>query len=58
MKRGLVASVALVIAIVGWWMTYPVEPIEGVMVAQVNTLDQARRRSARAPPTCGCPVRR
>jgi predicted AlkP superfamily phosphohydrolase/phosphomutase len=35
-------------AIVGWWMTYPVEPIDGVMVAQVNTLDQAKRRSGRA----------
>jgi len=28
-------------AVVGWWLTYPVEPIEGVMVAQVNTLGQA-----------------
>jgi predicted AlkP superfamily phosphohydrolase/phosphomutase len=35
-------------AVVGWWMTYPVEPIEGVMVAQVNTLDQVRRRQGEA----------
>lgn len=25
---------------IGWWMTYPVEQINGVMVAQTNTLDQ------------------
>lgn len=25
---------------VGWWMTYPVEPIRGVMVAQTNTAGQ------------------
>ncbi|MGH2571088.1 MAG: alkaline phosphatase family protein, partial [bacterium] len=25
--------------VLGWWNTFPVEPIEGVMVAQVNTLD-------------------
>ncbi|MEZ5331898.1 MAG: alkaline phosphatase family protein [Thermoanaerobaculia bacterium] len=25
-------------AVVGWWMTSPVEPIRGVMVAQTNTL--------------------
>ena len=23
--------------VVGWWMTYPVEPIRGIMVAQANT---------------------
>jgi predicted AlkP superfamily phosphohydrolase/phosphomutase len=30
-------------AVVGWWLTFPVEEIEGVMVAQVNTLDRAER---------------
>ena len=35
-------------AVVGWGMTYPVEPIDGVMGAQVNTLDQAHRRQGRA----------
>jgi predicted AlkP superfamily phosphohydrolase/phosphomutase len=35
-------------AVVGWWMTFPAEPIEGVMIAQVNTLDQARRRHGEA----------
>lgn len=35
-------------AVVGWWMTYPVEPIDGVMVAQVNTLDQAFGARGRA----------
>jgi predicted AlkP superfamily phosphohydrolase/phosphomutase len=25
------------VSVIGWWMTYPVEPITGVMVAQTNT---------------------
>lgn len=25
-------------AVIGWWMTHPVEPIRGVMMAQTNTL--------------------
>ncbi len=29
------------VAAVGWWLTYPVEPIHGVMVAQTNTLEQS-----------------
>ena len=28
------------VAVVGWWMTYPVEAINGVMVAQTNTAEQ------------------
>jgi predicted AlkP superfamily phosphohydrolase/phosphomutase len=36
------------VAVVGWWMTYPVEEINGVMVAQVNTLDQLHRRQGQA----------
>jgi len=32
------------VAVVGWWMTYPVEEVNGVMVAQVNT-----RRAQRSP---------
>ena len=27
------------VGVVGWWMTYPVDSVNGVMVAQVNTLD-------------------
>jgi len=27
----------LVSHVIGWWMTYPVEPLRGIMVAQVNT---------------------
>jgi arylsulfatase A-like enzyme len=30
--------------VVGWWLTYPVEPISGVMVAQTNTTTQAELR--------------
>ncbi len=29
------------VAIIGWWMTYPAEPVNGVMVAQTNTTTQA-----------------
>jgi predicted AlkP superfamily pyrophosphatase or phosphodiesterase len=25
------------VAVVGWWLTYPVEPVNGIMVAQTNT---------------------
>ncbi len=28
------------VCVVGWWMTYPAEQVNGVMVAQTNTLDQ------------------
>ncbi|MBH04869.1 MAG: hypothetical protein CMJ20_00960 [Phycisphaeraceae bacterium] len=28
------------VAICGWWMTFPVEPVNGVMVAQTNTIQQ------------------
>ena len=33
--------------VVGWWMTYPVEPIEGIMVAQVNTITPEIRRAGK-----------
>lgn len=33
---------------IGWWMTYPVEPINGVMVAQTNTAAQLDTRGGRA----------
>lgn len=36
------------VAVIGWWMTYPAEPVNGLLVAQVNTLDQADRRQGRA----------
>ena len=35
------------VATVGWWVTWPVEPVNGVMVAQVNT--NAPDGSATAP---------
>ncbi|UCE86216.1 MAG: alkaline phosphatase family protein [Deltaproteobacteria bacterium] len=35
-------------AVIGWYMTYPVEPIRGLMVAQTNTPDQADRRQGRS----------
>ena len=40
-------------AIVGWWMTYPVEQVLGVMVAQAHSLDQARRSSGKSFPKGG-----
>lgn len=30
---------------IGWWMTYPVEEIKGIMVAQTNTTDQLNTRA-------------
>ena len=36
------------VAVVGWWVTFPVEEINGVMVAQAHTMDQARRAKGRA----------
>jgi hypothetical protein len=32
---------------IGWWMTQPVEPVNGVMVAQTNTTDQLDTRGGR-----------
>ena len=28
------------VLVIGWWMTWPVEPVNGVMVAQTNTMEQ------------------
>ena len=28
------------VGVVGWWMTYPADPVRGVLVAQTNTTDQ------------------
>jgi predicted AlkP superfamily phosphohydrolase/phosphomutase len=36
------------VAVVGWYMTFPVEPIHGVMVSQTQTPDQKDRRQGRA----------
>lgn len=38
------------VGVVGWWMTYPVEPIHGVMVAQTNTLDRQQGWKGRLMP--------
>ncbi len=35
------------VAVVGWWMTYPVERVNGVMVAQTNTVAQVDTRAGR-----------
>jgi predicted AlkP superfamily phosphohydrolase/phosphomutase len=32
---------------IGWWMTYPVEKIKGIMVAQTNTTDQIDMRAGK-----------
>ena len=34
------SEAGLTVNCVGWWCTFPVEPIRGVMVAQTNTTDQ------------------
>ncbi|MCK4413199.1 MAG: alkaline phosphatase family protein [Candidatus Eisenbacteria sp.] len=28
------------VAVIGWWMTFPAEPVNGIMVAQTNTTEQ------------------
>lgn len=35
------------VCVVGWWMTFPAEPVNGVMVAQTNTLDQLDTRGGK-----------
>jgi len=37
----IASDAELEVAVVGWWMTFPAEPVNGVMVAQTNTSDQA-----------------
>ncbi len=34
------------VASIGWWVTYPVEPVNGVMVAQTNTVKPKRTEKA------------
>jgi hypothetical protein len=36
------------VAVVGWYMTFPVEDVNGAMVAQTQTPDQSDRRQGRA----------
>lgn len=37
------------VAVVGWWMTWPVEKVNGVMVAQTNTVEAAEVAGGRTP---------
>lgn len=37
----IVSDAELEVSVVGWWMTFPAEPVNGVVVAQTNTADQA-----------------
>lgn len=44
--------------VVGWWATFPVEPTNGVVVAQVNTLPTERRekgQTLKGGPSVGTP---
>lgn len=43
----IVSEAGLRVHTIGWWLTYPVERINGVMVAQVNTVTPAMRRAGR-----------
>lgn len=38
---------------IGWWNTYPVEPVRGLMVAQTNTENQAGLRKGRLERAAG-----
>jgi arylsulfatase A-like enzyme len=33
----LLSDAGLSVDVIGWWVTYPAEPVEGLMVSQVNT---------------------
>jgi predicted AlkP superfamily pyrophosphatase or phosphodiesterase len=44
----ILSDADLRVDVVGWWMTFPVEPINGVMVAQTNTPGQADAVARRA----------
>jgi predicted AlkP superfamily pyrophosphatase or phosphodiesterase len=43
------------VCVVGWWMTYPVEPVNGVMVAQTNTDAQLRGATLKGGFEAGMP---
>jgi predicted AlkP superfamily pyrophosphatase or phosphodiesterase len=36
------------VMVIGWWMTWPVEPVNGVMVAQTNTMEQLDTTAGKA----------
>ncbi|MCP5044386.1 MAG: hypothetical protein GY944_25430 [bacterium] len=40
----IVSDAAKRVAVVGWWMSYPVEEINGVMIAQTNTAETFRKQ--------------
>jgi hypothetical protein len=44
----IMSDAGLTVHVVGWWMTYPVEAINGVMIAQTNTVAQADVAARRA----------
>jgi hypothetical protein len=44
----ILSDAGLTVHVVGWWMTFPVEEIRGVMVAQTNTPAQADAEARRA----------
>ncbi len=41
----IVSDYSLTVAVIGWWMTFPAEPVNGVMVAQTNTASPEQFRS-------------
>jgi predicted AlkP superfamily phosphohydrolase/phosphomutase len=51
----VLSDYALRVGVLGWWMTYPVEPINGVMVAQTNTTLQIREGTWKGSIVPGAP---
>ena len=43
----ILSELGLRVTVVGWWMTFPVEEINGVMVAQVNTSTPERNQAGK-----------
>lgn len=43
----ILSDYGMSVTTIGWWMTYPVESINGVMVAQTNTMNQLDTRAGK-----------
>jgi predicted AlkP superfamily phosphohydrolase/phosphomutase len=52
----VLSDYAMRVGVIGWWMTYPVEPVNGVMVAQTNTALQIREGTWKGSIVPGAPA--
>lgn len=51
----ILSDYELRVGVIGWWMTYPVEEIDGVMIAQTNTATQIREGTWKGSIVPGAP---